>query len=94
MTQSHFNAGLDQGFSDLPESDPARTDRLNQILLEAVSLRPGVAYVLDLAAWQAAQPGGDINVEVRPDGLHFTDAYSRVIADWLGPEALRVAGPQ
>ncbi len=94
MTQSHFNAGLDQGFSDLPESDPARTDRLNQILLEAVSLRPGVAYVLDLAAWQAAQPGGDINVEVRPDGLHFTDEYSRIIADWLGPESLRVAGQQ
>jgi hypothetical protein len=23
--------------------------------------------------------------------LHFTDAYARVIADWLGPESLRVA---
>jgi peptidoglycan/LPS O-acetylase OafA/YrhL len=94
VSQAHFNAGLDQGFSGLPESDPARTDRLNQILLEAVSLRPGVASVLDLASWLAAQPGGDINVEVRPDGLHFTDEYSRIIADWLGPESLRVAGQQ
>lgn len=94
VTQSHFNAGLDQGFSGLPESDPGRTDRLNQILFEAVSLRPGVASVLDLASWQAAQPGGEINTEFRPDGLHFTDAYSRTIADWLGPESLRVAGQQ
>ena len=91
LTQSHFNAGLDQGFSNLPESDPARTDRLNELLREAVLLRPGVASLIDLRAWQAAQPGGELNAEFRPDGLHFTDAYARVIADWLGPESLRVA---
>ncbi|MEX0767991.1 MAG: acyltransferase family protein, partial [Microthrixaceae bacterium] len=91
LTQSHFNAGLDQGYTNLPESDPTRTDRLNQILVEAVSLRPGVAFLLDFASWQAAQPGGAVNPDVRPDGLHFTDDYSGVIADWLGPELLRVA---
>jgi len=91
LTQAHFNAGLDQGYTDLPESDPARTDRLNQILSEAVSLRPGVAFLLDFASWQAGQPGGAVSTDVRPDGLHFSDEYSRVIAGWLGPEMLRIA---
>ncbi len=91
LTQAHINAGLDQGFSNLPESDPARIDRLNQILAEAVSLRPGVAALVDLGRWQAEQPGGDLNTEARPDGLHYTDEYSRVMANWLAPELLRVA---
>jgi|GEM_PF-172906 len=91
LTQSHFSAGLDQGFTNLPESDPGRTDRLNQLLTEAVSLRPGVASLLEFGSWQAAQPGGELNAEVRPDGLHFTDSYSRVIGEWLGPELLRIA---
>ncbi|MCX6526268.1 MAG: SGNH hydrolase domain-containing protein, partial [Actinobacteria bacterium] len=90
LTQAHINAGLDQGFSNLPESDPARIDRLNQILAEAVSLRPGVATLVDLGTWQAEQSGGDLNTEARPDGLHYTDEYSRVIATWLAPELLRV----
>jgi lysophospholipase L1-like esterase len=89
LTQAHINPGLDQGFSNLPESDPARIDRLNQILAEAVALRPGVATLVDLGSWLADQPGGDLNTEARPDGLHSTDEYSRQIANWLAPELLR-----
>ena len=90
LTQAHINPGLDQGFSNLPESDPARIDRLNQILAEAVSLRPSIATLIDLGSWLAEQPGGDLNTEARPDGLHYTDEYSRVISNWLAPEVLRV----
>ena len=42
LTYPHFQAGADQGFSDLPESEPARVDRLNELLRQAASLRPGV----------------------------------------------------
>lgn len=40
-TSAHFEAGRTEGFSGLPESDPARVDRLNQLIHEAVALRAG-----------------------------------------------------
>jgi peptidoglycan/LPS O-acetylase OafA/YrhL len=91
LTQPHIEAGLNQGFTGLPESDPARTDRLNEILREAVSLRPGVATLIDLQAWLAAQPGGEVDPAKRPDGVHFTDEYSPEIGAWLGPQLVDVA---
>ena len=40
LTYPHVEAGSDQGFQGLPESDPARVDRLNQIIRDAASRRP------------------------------------------------------
>ena len=91
LTYPHFEAGRDQGYSDLPESDPARVDRLNELMAEAVALRPGVATLIDFQAWLAAQPGGEFDPAKRSDGLHFNDDYSVVIGDWLGPQVLEVA---
>jgi peptidoglycan/LPS O-acetylase OafA/YrhL/lysophospholipase L1-like esterase len=91
LTYPHFEAGKDQGFSDLPESDPERVDRLNAIIREVALQRPGVTTLVDLQAWLAAQPGGELDPAKRDDGLHFRDDYSVVIADWLGPQLLQVA---
>jgi peptidoglycan/LPS O-acetylase OafA/YrhL len=91
LTYPHFEAGRDQGYSDLPESDPARVDRLNEIMAEAVSLRPGVAVLVDFQAWLAAQPGGELDPAKRTDGLHFEDAFSVQIGQWLGPQLLELA---
>ena len=91
LTQPHFQAGLDQGYTDLPESDPERIDQLNALLREAASLRPGVATVADFQGWLATQPGGEIDASKRPDGLHFTDEYVPNIGAWLGPQVLDIA---
>ncbi|MDQ2678584.1 MAG: acyltransferase family protein [Actinomycetota bacterium] len=85
LNQPHIEPGLDQGYQGLPESDPVRIDRLNELLAEAVSLRPGVATLVDLAGWVGSQPDGT-DAANRPDGIHFTDAFTDRIADWLGPQ--------
>ena len=94
VTQPHIEAGTAQGYTDLPESDPARIDRLNALLVQAAGLRPGVAQVIDLQGWVASQPGGELDPAKRVDGVHFTDDYSAVIGAWLGPQLLSIArGP-
>jgi hypothetical protein len=91
LTQPRIESGLDKGYKDLPESDPARIDRLNALLREAVALRPGVATLVDLQGWVAAQPGGEMDPAKRPDGIHFSDDYAPQVAQWLGPELTRIA---
>lgn len=91
LTYPHFEAGRDQGYTDLPESDPARVDRLNELLAEAVALRPGVATLLDFQGWLASQPGGELDPAKRSDGLHFYDEYAPTIADWLAPQLVETA---
>jgi len=90
LTYPHFQAGADQGFTDLPESDPARIDRLNELLREAAAARPGVARVVDLQGWYAQQPGGEGDLARRPDGLHFSDEYVPTVGAWLGPQLVAI----
>jgi peptidoglycan/LPS O-acetylase OafA/YrhL/lysophospholipase L1-like esterase len=91
LTYPHFQAGRDQGYVDLPESDPARVDRLNAIMAEAAGLRPGVVSVVDFQGWLAARPGGEHDPAIREDGLHFYDSFGPVIAEWLAPQILELA---
>jgi peptidoglycan/LPS O-acetylase OafA/YrhL len=91
VTYPHFDAGQDQGFTGLPESDPARVDRLNEIIRHAASLRPGVTAVIDLQTWLASQPGGEIDPAKRQDGLHFLDSYLPTIGEWMGPQLVALA---
>jgi hypothetical protein len=51
----------------LPESDPARMARLNEIILEVAARYPQVA-VVDLASWVADLPDDEA---MRPDGVHL-----------------------
>lgn len=91
LTYPHFEAGRDQGYAELPESDPARVDRLNELLAEAVAMRPGVATLMDFQGWLASQPGGELDPAKRSDGLHFYDEYAPTIADWLAPQLIETA---
>ena len=91
LTYPHFEAGRDQGYEDLPESDPERVDRLNEIMAEAVSLRPGVATLVDFQGWLASQPGGELDPAKRSDGLHFYDSYAPTMGTWLGPQLVDLA---
>ncbi|HEX6423462.1 MAG TPA: hypothetical protein VFZ79_08285, partial [Acidimicrobiales bacterium] len=75
-----------------PESDPARMDRLNEIIERVASEREGVA-VVDLAGYVQSLPGGEMDPALRPDGVHFTPETAAEVAAWLGPELLAaVAG--
>ncbi len=54
--------------------------------------RPDLRLV-DLAAWMAQNlPGGEFGPGVRMDGVHLTAETSDVVADWLGPQLLSIAG--
>ncbi len=90
LTYPHFEAGRDQGYVGLPESEPERVDRLNEIMVEAAGLRPDVATTIDLQQWVAGQPGGELDPATRIDGLHFSDDYLDTIAQWLGPQIVTI----
>lgn len=71
-----------------PESDPARIDRLNQIIRDIADEREG-AVVVDLAGYLASLPGGEMDPRLRPDGVHFETETAQEVASWLGPELMR-----
>jgi peptidoglycan/LPS O-acetylase OafA/YrhL len=68
-----------------PESDPARMARFRSLVAEVAARHPRAA-VVDLAGFVA---GRDDDAELRPDGVHFTDASSATVAAWLAPEIVR-----
>ncbi len=91
LTYPHLQAGANQGYTNLPESDPARVDRLNALMRDAVSRRPGVAKLIDFQGWLASQPGGENDPAKRTDGIHFQDSYVETIGGWLGPQVVAIA---
>lgn len=89
-TSPHFEAGRTEGFTGLPESDPARVDRLNALFREAVALRSNHAVIVELADWLATQPGGELDPATRSDGVHFDDPFLPTLGSWLAPEVDRI----
>jgi peptidoglycan/LPS O-acetylase OafA/YrhL len=86
LTYPLIESGRGQGFSDLPESDPARMARLNELIVEAAALRPGVATVVDFGGWMASQAGGGLDPSIRSDGVHLTAPFIDVAGAWLRPQ--------
>jgi hypothetical protein len=77
------NAGFDYWGSG---ADPARMQRLNELINQLPTLRPGKVHIVDLAGWLAST-GED--TRLRPDGVHFGgDQSAEVAARWLGPTLL------
>lgn len=74
----------DREGNDGDEFDPARMERLNQLIDEVAAERPQ-AHVVDLAAWMAEQPP-ERDAELRPDSIHFTVDSATEVSGWLGPE--------
>ncbi|MCP4436186.1 MAG: acyltransferase family protein [Actinomycetia bacterium] len=75
------------GHPPYSEADPARADAYNDMLAALDTARPEVE-VLDIAAWMNSQPGGEFDPALRPDGVHFSEASTDVVAAWLGPALL------
>ena len=71
-----------------PESDPARMDRLNEIVQRVAAERQG-AVTVDLPGYLAGQPGGEMDDDLRADGVHFTLQTAYEVAHaWLGQALL------
>jgi hypothetical protein len=71
------------------EADPARADRFNAVLLQALAGLPNVR-ILDIAGWLRSQPGGEFGPTVRADGVHLTTTSSADAARWLVPQLIQI----
>jgi hypothetical protein len=69
-------------------ADPARMDRVDEIMRQVVEERSEDAVLVDLAGWLDST-GED--TRLRPDGVHFSDETTNEVAErWLGPELVRI----
>jgi hypothetical protein len=73
-----------QSFDD---NDPARVDRLNEVVAGALATREGF-QVVDVAGWLRRQPGGEFDPDIREDGIHYTFDGSDAVAAWTVPQVL------
>ncbi|HEX5365562.1 MAG TPA: acyltransferase [Acidimicrobiales bacterium] len=75
--------------SPYPESDPARMDRVNEIIQDVADERQG-AVTIDLPGYLRRQDGGEMDDGLRPDGVHFTlDGAYEVSREFLAAEIRR-----
>jgi len=83
-----IRTGVTEGKSGpFPESDPARMTRLNELAHEVISTRHDTA-IIDLRAKLQAEPGGEIDLSRRPDGIHWSTVAAKEEGAWLGPQLL------
>ena len=67
-----------------PESDERRMDRLNTIIRRVADEREA-AVVVDLPAYLRTRDGGEMDADLRSDGVHFTmETAYEVAHDFLG----------
>ena len=72
--------------TDHPEVASYRVDRLNTFIRAATAARP-FAGVIDLRRHlQTSWPGGELDPERRPDGIHPSDTEAAKIAAWMGTQ--------
>jgi len=73
-----------------PASDPARMSRWNELVEEvAAEFPPAEVAVVDLRGWFEQLPGGPLDQEVRPDGVHVGDRSAPEVGRWVADQVLR-----
>jgi hypothetical protein len=77
---AHLNRALQ------PQNDPARIDRLNEIVLEATADLPNVRFA-DYPGF-IGEVGSDREVSLRRDGVHLSGDGMREVAVWLTGQVL------
>jgi peptidoglycan/LPS O-acetylase OafA/YrhL len=78
---------LPDGDGTAPENDPARVQRFNELLGQAVAGLPNV-HLVDFNAWMKRWPGGEFSSSARFDGVHLSqpvgsDAAVRFVAPYI-----------
>jgi peptidoglycan/LPS O-acetylase OafA/YrhL len=69
--------------------DPARTDRLNELIRELPRQRPGRVAVVELGGWITSNPNED--ERLRPDGHHFSLSTSQEVSERFLADAVLTA---
>jgi peptidoglycan/LPS O-acetylase OafA/YrhL len=78
---SQFNADV------LRSHQPARVDRLNQLIAQVVAARPATARLVDLAGWMSSQVQ---DTTLRADGEHYDrNPDDDVVSAFLGPAIVK-----
>ncbi len=84
---------IDVGRDEKPDrdyavDDPARMARVNDIVRSVARTRPWMK-VADFADYANRFPGGQLDAQMRPDGVHLTaDTAQAVSRDWLARQIL------
>lgn len=101
-TQPHVRLppidGAGDDWTALEENDPARVDRLNELIKRVAAGRDNVT-VLDLDAWAHDLPGGEFGTDSRVDGRDLSPAAAERAGAWLMARVLDAtrsddAGPE
>jgi hypothetical protein len=80
--------------SSFPEYDPWRVDRINSLYRDFLAQNPGRYTLIDLNRF--VSPDGKFadskdGVQIRGDGVHFTEAGSLMVDQWLAPQLQAIA---
>ena len=78
-------------WTSVDDNDPARVDRLNEIVRQVASGRDDMS-VVDLGAWAQRLPRGEFASGQRADGRDLTEDGAVRAADWLVPALFEVLG--
>jgi peptidoglycan/LPS O-acetylase OafA/YrhL len=74
-------------WQDFPDNDPARVDRLNEIVRSELDGRDNF-QMLPTEDWLQRLPGGEFNPDYRADGVHYTQLGADAFARWVVPQVL------
>ena len=74
----------------LPEEDPARVERLDQLISQLAAARPNT-YTYDMAAAFEDRYGDPVGLVNRVDGFHWSDGGADREAEWLLPLLVAIA---
>ncbi len=91
LTHHHIEAGRTLGFENLPESDPKRIDRLNEMYRLIAASRSNFVQVIEFGDWIQSLPRGGQSTTYLADGIHIRDEMSYEIAKWLGPAGVAIS---
>jgi peptidoglycan/LPS O-acetylase OafA/YrhL len=75
--------------SDFPEYDTWRVDRINSLYRDFLAQNPGRYTLIDLNAFVSENgrfTDTKDGVQIRGDGVHFTEAGSLMVDQWLAPQ--------
>ena len=73
-----------------PETAEYRVARLNTFIRQVVARRP-YAQVLDLRRFMQTWPGGELDPELRPDGIHPSEEMATLTGEWLARQLVAIA---
>ena len=82
---------LEGDWTTVADNDPARVDRLNELIRQVVSRREN-ASVIDLGAWAQRLSRGEFAPNHRAEGGELTESGAVGAVTWMVPELFDILG--